>query len=240
MATYYYDTEPKKKKSGFWGKFLAAFLGFLFGVLFVVGTVGGAVFFVLKTDVKGGVDKINKITGANIDYTKYISEDYAEKTVLDLVQDVVDVCSKLGSGEATLSDLNEISPQVEEFLSKFTASAEEKLNIAFPLHTEGDKTGLLDVSLSDMADYLRSTIETVELGALLSSPTLGVLQPGTANYEFYMLLCYGDKSCYETDANGENFTGRGRARRDEKRRESHLDQRLPLGRRGRRHCRDYG
>lgn len=62
--------------------------------------------------------------------------------------------------------------------------------------------GLMDVPFSQLSAYLTQSAETVELGTLLSSKTLNMLNPESQNYDLYMLLCYGEKTDYERDENG--------------------------------------
>lgn len=85
MATYY--DEEERKKGGFWGKFLAVLLGFLFGIIATIGSIaaiGYALFAKIK--IKDGISSVNKITGSDIDYKEYITDEYAEKTISALFE----------------------------------------------------------------------------------------------------------------------------------------------------------
>ena len=55
MATYYDDTEYERRGGGFWGKFLAVFLGFLFGIICTLGGLAGlgyVLYAMIKPSIK--------------------------------------------------------------------------------------------------------------------------------------------------------------------------------------------
>ena len=114
--------EPKekvvvKKKGGFWGKFFAWFFGFLFGIIVTVGGIAGTGWYIYaKMKIDKGVGTINKLTGANIHYAEYIDGTYGQKTIKDLMGDVINATSKVSEGKGTLEDLNAISPLVTTLL----------------------------------------------------------------------------------------------------------------------------
>lgn len=116
-----YD-EPKekvvvKKKGGFWGRFFSWFFGFLFGIIFTVGGVAGAGWYIYaKMKIDKGVSTVNKWTGASIDYTEYLDESYGNKTIKQLMGDVIDAVNDVSAGKGTLEDLNKISPLVTTLL----------------------------------------------------------------------------------------------------------------------------
>ena len=84
MATYYDDTEYERRGGGFWGKFLAVFLGFLFGIICTLGGLAGLGYVLYaKIKIAEGFKVVNKITGSDIDYSEYITEEYAQKTIAD-------------------------------------------------------------------------------------------------------------------------------------------------------------
>ncbi len=114
--------EPKekvvvKKKGGFWSKFFAWFFGFLFGIIVTVGGIAGTGWYIFaKMKIDKGVGTINKLTGANINYTEYLDKSYGQKTIKDLMGDVINATSKVSEGKGTLEDLNAISPLVTTLL----------------------------------------------------------------------------------------------------------------------------
>ena len=240
MATYY--DEEERKKGGFWGKFLAVLLGFLFGIIATIGSIaaiGYALFAKIK--IKDGISSVNKITGSDIDYKEYITDEYAEKTISALLSDLSSLVSEFQGGKGSLSSLNKISPQVETQVTKIADTLQSDYNIPLAVNSphkdaEGnilddadnviiDKdgnvvkqdgngnailtgddgemlVGLMDVPLSQLAPFIKKSMEPIELGAVLASQKIDMLKQGANNYELMMLLCYGDKTDYETDGNG--------------------------------------
>ncbi|MBS5021683.1 MAG: hypothetical protein KH054_00850 [Firmicutes bacterium] len=240
MATYY--DEEERKKGGFWGKFLAVLLGFLFGIIATIGSIaaiGYALFAKIK--IKDGISSVNKITGTDIDYKEYITDEYAEKTISALLSDLSSLVSEFQGGKGSLSSLNKISPQVETQVTKIADTLQADYNIPLTVNSphkdaegnildEADNViidkdgnvvkqdgngnailtgddgemlvGLMDVPLSQLAPFVTKSMEPIELGAVLASKKIDMLKQGANNYELMMLLCYGDKTDYETDGNG--------------------------------------
>lgn len=236
MATYY--DEEERKKGGFWGKFLAVLLGFLFGIIATIGSIaaiGYALFAKIK--IKDGISSVNKITGTDIDYKEYITDEYAEKTISALLSDLSSLVSEFQGGKGSLSSLNKISPQVETQVTKIADTLQADYNIPLTVNSphkdaegnildEADNViidkdgnvvkqdgngnailtgddgemlvGLMDVPLSQLAPFVTKSMEPIELGAVLASKKIDMLQPDGGNYELMALLCYGDKDCYET------------------------------------------
>ena len=240
MAAYY---EEEKQKSGFWGKLLAVFLGFLFGIIATIGSlaaIGYALFAKIK--IKDGIASVGKLTGKDVDYKEYITDEYAEKTVSELLKDLTSLASEFQDGKGSLSSLNKISPQVETQVTKIADTLQADYNIPLTVNSpnkdeEGnildeannviiDKNGvvvkkdadgnpiltadngdmmvgLMDVPFGQLASFVTGSVEPLELGSVLGSKKLDMLRQGADNYELMMLLCYGDKTNYETDANGD-------------------------------------
>ncbi len=106
MATYYDDTEYERRGGGFWGKFLAVFLGFLFGIICTLGGLAGLGYVLYaKIKIAEGFKAVNKITGSDIDYTEYITEEYAQKTIAELMKDLGALSSDFQNQTASLSSL---------------------------------------------------------------------------------------------------------------------------------------
>lgn len=134
MATYY--DEEERKKGGFWGKFLAVLLGFLFGIIATIGSIaaiGYALFAKIK--IKDGISSVNKITGSDIDYKEYITDEYAEKTISALLSDLSSLVSEFQGGKGSLSSLNKISPQVETQVTKIADTLQSDYNIPLAVNS---------------------------------------------------------------------------------------------------------
>ena len=239
MATYY---EEEKKGGGFAGKLLAVFLGFLFGIIVTIGSIAGVGYYLYaKMRIREGINLVGQITGNDIKYQDYISDEYAEKTVSALLKDLQALASSFSGKTITLDDLNKISPQVEKKVTDLANLLETDYNIPVTVTSPNkdeagnildeannvilDKdgnivkkdengkailtgengemmVGLMDIPLSLLSSFLKDTVGPLELGTVLASPKLNLLSPSSENFEILMLLCYGDDTNYEKNADG--------------------------------------
>lgn len=195
MATYYDDTEYERRGGGFWGKFLAVFLGFLFGIICTLGGLAGLGYVLYaKIKIAEGFKAVNKITGSDINYTEYITEEYAQKTIAELMKDLGALSSDFQNQTASLSSLEKFSPKVRE-----TAESIVKKISEYGVAVDTDV--LMTTPLSGMSEFLTDTLNTVEVGKVLDKS--GILVESNDSYEILMLLCYGEKGVdYAVDGEG--------------------------------------
>lgn len=195
MATYYDDTEYERRGGGFWGKFLAVFLGFLFGIICTLGGLAGLGYVLYaKIKIAEGFKAVNKITGSDIDYTEYITEEYAQKTIAELMKDLGALSSDFQNQTASLSSLEKFPPKVRE-----TAESIVKKISEYGVAVDTDV--LMTTPLSGMSEFLTDTLNTVEVGKVLDKS--GILVESNDSYEILMLLCYGEKGVdYAVDGEG--------------------------------------
>lgn len=195
MATYYDDTEYERRGGGFWGKFLAVFLGFLFGIICTLGGLAGLGYVLYaKIKIAEGFKAVNKITGSDIDYSEYITEEYAQKTIAELMKDLGALSSDFQNQTASLSSLEKFSPKVRE-----TAESIVKKISEYGVAVDTDV--LMTTPLSGMSEFLTDTLNTVEVGKVLDKS--GILVESNDSYEILMLLCYGEKGVdYAVDGEG--------------------------------------
>lgn len=195
MATYYDDTEYERRGGGFWGKFLAVFLGFLFGIICTLGGLAGLGYVLYaKIKIAEGFKAVNKITGSDIDYTEYITEEYAQKTIAELMKDLGALSSDFQNQTASLSSLEKFFPKVRE-----TAESIVKKISEYGVAVDTDV--LMTTPLSGMSEFLTDTLNTVEVGKVLDKS--GILVESNDSYEILMLLCYGEKGVdYAVDGEG--------------------------------------
>lgn len=116
-----FEYEPKvivKRKGGFLGKFVAFVLGIIFGIVGGLGGVAYAGYFVVtKVKIDDAMNTVNSLAKLEIDYTKYISGDYGQKTVYDLVGDAYKATMNIATNSGTLQDLDDISPLVYDIIA---------------------------------------------------------------------------------------------------------------------------
>ncbi|MFQ7077442.1 MAG: hypothetical protein ACLRSW_05615, partial [Christensenellaceae bacterium] len=155
------DTEYERRGGGFWGKFLAVFLGFLFGIICTLGGLAGLGYVLYaKIKIAEGFKVVNKITGSDIDYSEYITEEYAQKTIAELMKDLGALSSDFQNQTASLSSLEKFSPKVRE-----TAESIVKKISEYGVAVDTDV--LMTTPLSGMSEFLTDTLNTVEVGKVL-------------------------------------------------------------------------
>lgn len=186
---YEYEYEPERK-SRFWSKFLAVLLGFILGLVCTLGGLAGLGYVLFaKIKIKDGFDTVNKITGSNIDYTEYVTEEYAQKTVYGLLKDLTQIASDFQSGKASLSSLEKFSPMVRKTAEKLTDQMEEYGVVV-------DTDVFLATPLSEMSAFFKDTVNDIEVGTMLDKA--GILEESNDSYALLMALCYGEE--------GEDYT----------------------------------
>ena len=192
------DTPKKKKKKkknkkggGFLGKFLCLLLGFLLGIIAVVGGVIGVGYYAVTQPIDKTLEKVESWTGMDL-YEALFGEDgeagilnpkYAELKVLDLVEDISDAVSDLGGSNASLAALNEISPKVSDLVNSLvktigkygiTLDAQTLLNTPFT----GDK---------GLAKYIETSLKNAPIGDIFQSFNDGKMSP------LLCAICYGEE-----------------------------------------------
>ena len=186
------------RRGGILGKLVALFLGFVLGIVATVGGIAGAGYYlVAKVPVKDAVNTVNKYAGTNIDYTEYITEEYASKTVLGLVGSLSGVAQEFSNGNGSFNTLNAISPKVGETISDLLKKLEEK-DFDVVLSESGlvesvsgigmniDYAELMAKKFSDLGGYLKEQTGCLELG--------GVIGMFTETNDLLNAICYGEEN----------------------------------------------
>ena len=142
--TYY---EEGRKKGGFWGKFLAVVLGFLFGIIVTIGSIAAVGYYlVARMTIRQGIEFVGNLTGKDVDYTDYITDEYANETVMGLVGELQKLSESLSDKTITLADLNAISPLVEKQVTDLSArlAADFRIPLAVNSAYHGEDGSVLD------------------------------------------------------------------------------------------------
>ena len=167
----------------------------MFGIICTLGGLAGLGYVLYaKIKIAEGFKAVNKITGSDIDYTEYITEEYAQKTIAELMKDLGALSSDFQNQTASLSSLEKFSPKVRE-----TAESIVKKISEYGVAVDTDV--LMTTPLSGMSEFLTDTLNTVEVGKVLDKS--GILVESNDSYEILMLLCYGEKGVdYAVDGEG--------------------------------------
>lgn len=168
----------KYRPRSFLWNIVAVCMAFLFGIIFTLGAlVGGGYFVTTKYSVK---DIFNAI---NLDYTQYVTEEYAEKTVLELFQDV-------RSTEFTnLASIGKYTPLLKTQLD----SINEQLST---LGVVLDVDELMQVNFGDLPAYFQEDV----VGAIQLGGVIGVTPESSP---LMISLCYGKEGVDYTVSEGE-------------------------------------
>ncbi len=175
-----------KKKGG--GKVLFFFLGFLFGILFLVGGIAGAGYYVVSRPIKDTVKTVDPFIGGDLSAMLFgteenpgiLNEKYAEKKVMDLFDDVTETVGNLGNETASLGDLNEISPKVESLVDGLVKTLNE---YGIPLETER----MLTVPLKGLEGEIQACVKNITAGDLFNKFSDEPMS------DIFLSICYGTK-----------------------------------------------
>lgn len=182
--------DPRPRRGGFLGKFIALLLGFILGVVAVIGGVAGVGYWAISKPVKELTNTVNGLVDPDIDFNKYLNmEKYGDATVLEFINDVLAAAQSVANEKGTLNDFNEISPLVSSTVAKLMETVGE-----FGFNIDQDR--LMTTEFGSMTDFFKEVINNTAAGDILrsfdmSSPLL-------------MALCYGEEGVdYTIDENGE-------------------------------------
>ncbi len=195
MARRTYGRQSRRdRKRG--GKGGAIFLGFLFGFLTTGGAVAGVGYYALNgMSVKTGVNLVNKFAGADLDYKDYITDQYANKTVLGLVGSLQSVADDISKNGGSFAKLNEISPQVKKAVEKM---ADALIDYGVEMKKDELVNQLMESKFDKLGDVLTDAVYTVQLGTTLDK--LDKLDTGN---ELLMFICYGEEGTdWQLDKDG--------------------------------------
>lgn len=206
--------KKEKKKHHLLRRIICLFLGFSLGIFFTVGAIVGGVYYVASHTLEETTNKVDDIAGTDLYATLFGSTDpegnvtpgilnasYADATIMQFVSDVSDAVGGLTDGDASLADLNEISPKVEETVSKFVDTL---AGYGFQMDTQ-ELMSTPFKGENGLVTYVKDSMLDASAGDLFSSFSGEALSPLLAT------ICYGEEGVdYVKDEEG-NVTMLGSA-----------------------------
>ena len=166
------------KRRGF-NPVIAFILGFLFGLIFLIGAVAGAVFLALNYKL----DKLefNKDGDGNYIYINADPENGGVSTVLELVKKVAEIAGS--PGELTVGEVENLLPVTDSIVTSMTEALEKYVEI--------DKEEFKQVKFGAMGEYLGGVIKEVRPAALLEEFGIDV-----SDNKILELVVYGKEADY--------------------------------------------
>ena len=184
------ERKETKKSSGFFGKLLCIVLGFILGVVGTIGGIVGAGYaLVTQVTIKDAMNTVNNLAGTSIDYSEYVSEEYADQTVWGMIGVFGEVASEFQNGTGSFNTLAKISPMVRKGVEALTQTIAN-----YGVHVDADT--LMETPITELAPYLMDTVNSIEIASLLETVT------GNPATGIIALLCYGEEGVhYVTETN---------------------------------------
>ncbi len=178
-----------KKKGSFLGRLLLFLIAFILGAVASLGGVVGVGYYLSTHKTVKEV-----FNYAGLDYSTYITEEYAEKTVLDAVKSVYADAQALVSPETSIDDLNTISPYLGEKLSEAVKNYTAQMYDSFGIQLNADDV-LLTLPFSEFGNHIKMALE--------DTPVLEIVEHFGEGNKIIEALCYGiEGEDYIYDANG--------------------------------------
>ena len=174
-----------ERRSFLWNA-LAASLAFVLGIgAGIGGLIGGTYFAASKISVKDLLGQIG------IDYHKYVEEDYASKTVLDIGKELASTPFE------NLQSIGKFTPLLRKQLEKV-----QELLADFGIDLNVDEFML--TAFGELSPYFQGVIQSAELG--------GVLSLSPESDKLMLSICYGkENEDYTVDAEGNIVMNEGKS-----------------------------
>lgn len=200
--------KPKKtvviKKGGWLGKIVALFLGVIIGIVAGIGGLVGAGYYIAtQVKIKDAADTVSGLTGLEIPLSDYLSDEYAELTLLGVIDGTVQTVSKISAGEGTLNDLNAISPFVGNYIKSEGGLIDTLVALGIDTNAEELMSRILvktveteDYDDTYLSDYLMLKIDEIPFSKLVETV-------GFDGNELITTLTYGVEGVDYKIQNGE-------------------------------------
>lgn len=178
----------KTYDGGFLSRCVAVLIGFIFGIVGTIGGIaGGGYYFAKKKTIRETADSVGDLAGKDFDITKYLSDEYADQTLIEFFKNISSISSKFTDGEASLATISEVTPYAQTVAEKLTEALAK-----FGLEVTTD--GILNTSFTDYSSYLQDSLKASKLSALIG------VEP---NGSLLSLLCFGEEGVnYTIDSEG--------------------------------------
>ena len=165
------------KKGSFLGKLFLFLIAFILGIATAVGGIVGAGYYISTKKTAKEVLSLFRL-----DYSSYISEEYAEKTVLDAVKSMYNDIMALADPKTSINDLGKISPYIEEKVSDMVRDYTAQMYDSFGIQLNQDDV-LLSLPFSELGAHIKTALE--------DTPVLEIVTHFGEGNKIIEALCYG-------------------------------------------------
>ncbi len=189
------EQKPKvivKKKGGLLGKLVALFLGVIIGIVGGLGGVAFAGYYIAtQVKIKDAANTVTNLSGLEIPLSDYLSDEYADKTLVGLFEGVAGAVTKISEGNGTLNDLNDISPFIKTFVESEGGLVE--LLASFGIETTANELmGKILVKTVVTEDYDEKYLVDYLTVKLIDIPLPDLLESlGFEGNDLLTAICYG-------------------------------------------------
>ena len=180
------------KNNGILTRILSVILGFILGVAGTIGGVVGVGYYIGSQPLDEAATTIDGFTSMGLSDLLFgtgenngvLDENYANKYVKDLLSDTASAIKGISDG-GTLTDFNEISPKVEELVSKLLERTDA---YGIPLNLEEIMTKPLKKTGEEesLTQYFVASLKDTPISGLFTA--MGEKPAGLFAY-----LCYGEE-----------------------------------------------
>lgn len=181
-----------KKKGSFFGRLLLFLFAFILGAVGSLGAVVGVGYYL---STKKTVKEVFDYTG--LDYSAYVTEEYAQKTVFNAIKDAYTDAQALTGEDACIDDLNKISPMVGKQAEAMAKALYESYGIQ--LNKDGE---LMTVPFVKLGEHFNKALD--------ETPVLDIVKHFGEGNKIIEALCYGiegEDYIYDADGNRQFLEG---------------------------------
>lgn len=183
------DNVRDTRKKGF--SLLSFLLGFLFGIIFLVGAVAGVGYFALTAPLDKVFDTVgvqNKDENGNYIIINTDTDNGGVKNALELFA----AASALAGGDASVAQIEGIVPAVSAYVDQLLDMAAE--------YVEVDREAFRRQPFGQMAEFLKETVQDIQPAVLLEKLGMGNITEDGLVGEIIEAIIYGTEAAYvETD-----------------------------------------
>ena len=165
--------KTKQYDGGFFARCVAILVGFVLGVAGTLGgIVGGGYYIASQKTIKEVASLAN-----GFDISKYLADEYADKTIVQFLSSFSEIGAKFSGGTASLATVAEISPYADTLADTIVSKLSD-------LGLEIDGEELKTTAFSAYGEFLQTSLQKTKLAGFIGAQPDNTLMG---------LLCFGEE-----------------------------------------------